>query len=142
MFADPDRVRDVESLEVRACEHVVLIRFDGSLYFGSAGYFQDKILERVSNAPDLKFLVIDAEGINHIDATGEEMLLHAVQGLKETGIETYFTRVKRQVSDSLERTGFTEEIGEDHFHRSLYRALSTVWELLDADEEEPIGHSL
>ena len=126
--------RDLESLDIHAsCEHVALIRFDGSLYFGSAGYFQDKILERVSNMTDLKFLVIDGEGINHIDATGEEMLLHTVQGLKETAIETYFTRIKQQVSDSLERTGFTNEIWEDHFHRSLYRALSTVWQRLEED---------
>jgi SulP family sulfate permease len=125
--------RDVDAMDIQPCEHVALIRFDGSLYFGSAGYFEDKILERVANMPDLKFLVIDAEGINHIDATGEEMLLHTVQGLKETGIETYFTRIKRQVSESLDRTGFTDEVGESHFHRSLYRALSAVWNRLEAD---------
>jgi SulP family sulfate permease len=125
--------RDVESLDFNSCEHIALVRFDGSLYFGSSGYFEDKILERATNMPHLKYLVVDAEGINHVDATGEEMLLRAVQGLKETGIETYFTRVKRQVSESLDRTGFTEEIGEDHFHRSLYRALSTVWERLQAN---------
>ena len=125
--------RDVAAMNIQPCEHLVLIRFDGSLYFGSAGYFEDKILERVANMPDLKFLVIDAEGINHIDATGEEMLLRTVQGLKETGIETYFTRIKRQVSESLDRTGFTDEVGESHFHRSLYRVLSTVWNRLEAD---------
>jgi SulP family sulfate permease len=125
--------RDIESFELSSCDHIALIRFDGSLYFGSAGYFEDKILERVSRMPELKFLVIDAEGINHIDATGEEMLVHAVEGLKETGIETYFTRMKKQVSESLDRTGFTEEIGEEHFHRSLYRALSAVWQRLDSE---------
>ncbi|MEE2752966.1 MAG: SulP family inorganic anion transporter [Candidatus Latescibacterota bacterium] len=125
--------RDVDAMDIQSCEHVVLIRFDGSLYFGSAGYFEDKILERVANMPDLKFLVIDAEGINHVDATGEKMLLHTVQGLKETGIETYSTRIKRQVSESLDRTGFTNEVGENHFHRSLYRVLSAVWNRLEAD---------
>ena len=125
--------RDAESFDLQTCAHIALIRFDGSLYFGSAGYFEDKILERVSKKPDLKYLVIDAEGINHIDATGEEMLIHVVQGLKEGGIDTYFTRIKAQVRVSLERTGFTKEVGEERFHRSLYRALSAVWDRLNSE---------
>jgi SulP family sulfate permease len=125
--------RDSESFGLQMCDHISLIRFDGSLYFGSAGTFEDKVLERVSNVPELKYLVIDAEGINHIDATGEEKLINVVRRLQETGIETYFTRMKRQVSESLDRTGFTEEIGAQHFHRSLYRALSAVWERLESD---------
>ncbi len=125
--------RDSKSFGLQTCDHISLIRFDGSLYFGSAGTFEDKVLERVSNVPELRYLVIDAEGINHIDATGEEMLINVVKRLQETGIETYFTRMKRQVSDSLDRTGFTEEIGAQHFHRSLYRALSAVWERLESD---------
>lgn len=127
--------RDAESFDLDTCDHISLIRFDGSLYFGSAGYFEDKVLERVSKQPGLKFLVVDCEGINHVDATGEEMLLHVVHGLKEAGIETYFTRIKAQVQASLDRTGFTEEVGEAYFHRSLYRALRTVWERLE--EEAP-----
>ena len=123
--------RDSESFGLQTCEHISLIRFDGSLYFGSAGYFEGKILERVSKMPELKYLVVDAEGINHIDATGEAMLVHVVHGLKEGGVETYFTRIKEQVRVSLDRTGFIEELGEEHFHRSLYRALSVVWEKLD-----------
>ena len=123
--------RDSESFGLQTCEHISLIRFDGSLYFGSAGYFEGKILERVSKMPELKYLVVDAEGINHIDATGEAMLVHMVHGLKEGDVETYFTRIKEQVRVSLDRTGFIEELGEEHFHRSLYRALSVVWEKLD-----------
>lgn len=125
--------RDAETFGLQTCDHIALIRFDGSLYFGSAGYFEDKVLERVSRKPDLKYLVIDAEGINHIDATGEEMLVHVVHGLKEAGIDTYFTRIKGQVRQSLERTGFIEEVGEERFHRSLYRALKEVWARVDAE---------
>ncbi len=125
--------RDAESHNLQSCDHISLIRFDGSLYFGSAGYFEDKILERVSKMPELKYLVVDAEGINHIDATGEEMLIHVVHGLEEAGVETYFTRIKQQVRASLDRTGFIEELGEEYFHRSLYRVLTAVWERLDAD---------
>jgi len=48
--------RDSESFDLQTCDHISLIRFDGSLYFGSAGTFEDKVLERVSNVPDLKYL--------------------------------------------------------------------------------------
>ena len=51
--------------------------------------------------PDLKYVIVDAEGINQLDATGEEMLAQLTERLSSTGIEVLFARVKQQIMDVL-----------------------------------------
>jgi len=67
-------LRDAEAQKLDTCDYFSVFRFDGPLYFANTGYFVDTILNKVAKKPDLKFVVIDAEGINEIDATGKEML--------------------------------------------------------------------
>jgi len=126
-------LRDAVTHGLMTCENISVIRFDGSLYFASAGYFEDKVLEKVSLYPELKYVVVDAEGINHIDATGEEMLLRVIQRLNDAGIEVLFANTKQQIQNALERTGLVAEIGEERFERTMDQALRTAWEALGND---------
>ena len=80
-----------------------MVRFDGSLYFANTSYFEDKIMERVALKPDLKFVIVVGDGINQVDATGEEMLAHLAERLHATGIEVLFTGLKKQVVDVFAR---------------------------------------
>ena len=127
-------LRDADAHGLETCDHVCMIRFDGSLYFGSAGYFEDKVLERAAEMRDLQFLIVDGEGINQVDATGEEKLVSVVRRLKDAGIETLFIRTKMQVLDALERTGSYEEIGESRFYPEPEQALKHVWNILNDSE--------
>ena len=120
-------LRDVHVNHLKTCEYISVIRFDGSLYFANTGYFEDKILEKIAIYPDLKFVIIDAEGINTIDATGEEMLLDLMQRLRESGIELLFARMKRQILDTLRCTGDMERLGEAHFFARVNNALDYAW---------------
>jgi len=117
---DPDgTLRDAEVQKLATCDNISVLRFDGSLYFANTGYFADTILDRVASKPDLKFVIIDAEGINGLDATGEEMLHDLARRLKTLGIELLFARAKRQVMEILKRTGFVESHGKEKFFRIL-----------------------
>ncbi|MDA0745318.1 MAG: SulP family inorganic anion transporter, partial [bacterium] len=120
-------LRDADVYDLESCGKIAVLRFDGSLYFGSAGYFEDKVLERVSQEPDLKCLVVDAEGINQIDITGEEMLLGVVRLLREAGVEVLFAHTKKQILDALDRTGFLEQLGSKRFFSSTNQALNHAW---------------
>lgn len=110
-------LRDAEVHGLQTCESISLIRFDGPLYFANTGYFEDVILERAANKPHLKYIIIDAEGINEIDATGEEMLHELSKRLKSAGIQIIFSRFKKQIMDILEKTGFVTYLGEENFTR-------------------------
>ena len=123
-------LRDADIHKLETCRNIALIRFDGSLYFANTGYFEDKVLERAALKPDLKYVIIDAEGINEIDATGEEMLHNLAERLSETGVELLIARAKKQVWDVLRRTGFIEKIGEDHMFALRTQAFNYAWDKL------------
>lgn len=123
-------LRDAEIYKLKKCEAISMIRFDGSLYFANTGYFEDKILERIAAKPDLKYVIVVGDGINQIDATGEEMLANLAERLSTSGIEMIFTGLKKQVVDVLQRTGFYDKLGPKHFFRSEDAALTYVWEQL------------
>jgi SulP family sulfate permease len=114
-------------------QQIAILRFDGRLYFGASSYFEDSVLETVARVPELRYLIVDAEGINQIDASGEQALRGVVERLRAIGIDVYFTRAKRQFTDALERTGAMEYIGRDHFFRWNQHALEHLWARLEPE---------
>jgi SulP family sulfate permease len=134
---DPDgTLRDAEVRKLETCRNISLIRFDGPLYFANTGYFEDKVLERVALKPDLKFVIIDAEGINEMDATGEEMLYNLVARLKEAGVELIIARAKKQLWDIFERTHLMEALGRDHVFALRTQAFNYAWARLGDNHAE------
>ena len=134
---DPDgTLRDSEVRNLQTCRNISLIRFDGPLYFANTGYFEDKVLERVALKPDLKFVIIDAEGINEIDATGEEMLNNLVGRLKASGIELIIARAKKQLWDTFERTELMDNLGSDHMFALRTQAFKYAWDRLGDNHAE------
>jgi len=128
-------LRDAESFGLRTCAEISMIRFDGSLYFANTTYFEDKIMERVALKPDLKFVIVVGEGINQVDATGDQVLSHLAERLRARGVEMLFTGLKQQVMDVFQRTGFYQRIGERHFFRTESAALEYVWNSLGNGHE-------
>ena len=121
-------LRDAKEHDLELCPHIAVIRFDMSLYFANTGYFEDTILEHVALHPEMRYIIIDAESINHIDATGEEMLHSLATALDEIGVEFLFARTKLQVLAVFIRTGFVQTLGEDHFHRTRTEAMQYAWD--------------
>lgn len=81
--------------------------------------------------PELRYLILDAGGINQIDATGVQTLRRVVRDLRDTGVDVYLTRVKHRVYQLLAATGL--EIGEDHFHDWNQHALEHLWNQMEPD---------
>lgn len=67
-------LRDVTVFPLLTSDKISVLRFDMSLYFANAGFFEHKVIEVLADHPDLEYLIIDAEGMNTLDATGEEVL--------------------------------------------------------------------
>lgn len=126
-------LRDITVFPLPTSENISVIRFDGSLYFANAGYFEDKILEVVAINPKLRYVIIDAAGINQMDATGEEVLHHLVERLEDHGIEFVVAGMKKQFMDVIRRTRLIEYMGEEHFFSNIQHALDYVWDKMGAD---------
>lgn len=120
-------LRDADAHGLALDQRIALIRFDGRLFFGVSAYFEDKVNEAVSRLPDLRYLVLDAGGINQIDASGDQTLRQVVERLRSGGIDIYFTRAKAQVTAALERSGTLDYIGRDHFFAWNQHALEHLW---------------
>ena len=128
-------LRDAEVFGLKTCEAISMVRFDGSLYFANTSYFEDKIQERIVLRPELKFIIVVGDGINQVDATGEEMLAHLAERLHATGIEVLFTGLKKQVVDVFVRTGFHAKLGAGAFFRTEEQALDYAWKKLGNQHE-------
>ena len=105
---------------------VIALRFDDSLYFANAHFFEEAVLEAVAAKPGVKFLLVAGSGINQIDASGEEVVRHLVEHLREGGVTVVFAGLKKQVLDVLKRTGLYEIVGERHFFANEDRALVAI----------------
>ena len=105
---------------------VVIIRFDGRLYFGSSRYFEDRILDVVAYLPELRFLIVDAGGINYIDATGINTIITLIDRLESVGIEMHFSRLKDQVQNAMERCGIFGENKNRRFFKWNQHALEFI----------------
>jgi SulP family sulfate permease len=119
-------------------KHVVAIRFDGSLYFANVAYFEDAVLEAVSNHPDAKYVLVVGDGINQLDASGEEVIHHLVDRLKGAGITLVFSGLKKQVLDVMRATGLLDAIGQDRVFATEDRAIATIYAQLGKDATDDL----
>ena len=90
---------------------IILIRFDGSLYFANVSYFEDMVLAAVAAKPDAKYVLVVGDGINQLDASGEEVLHHLAERLRTAGLTLMFSGLKRQVIEVMRRTGLYDLAG-------------------------------
>jgi SulP family sulfate permease len=124
-------LRDARMHNLRTSEHIVAVRFDGSLYFANVPYFEDTILNQVARAPNAKYILIVGEGINEIDGSGEEVIRHLVQRMQENGVTMVFSGLKMQVTRVMEKTGLYALIGAQHFFRTEDAALDAIYQWMN-----------
>lgn len=128
---------------VEECRHLSLIRFEGPLFFANASYLEDKISDMMLCKTTLKHVLIVANGINDIDASGEETLSLIVGRLRSAGIDISLSGVNETVMKVLVRTHLFNKIGADHIYPTLESALRQIHPPLHPDEEErkrcPLG---
>jgi SulP family sulfate permease len=121
-------LRDSKVHDLSTSEHIIAVRFDGSLYFANVPFFEEAILEAVANSPKAEYLLVVGAGINQLDASGEEVIRHLVERLRESGVTMMFSGLKKQVLDILQRTGLYATIGAQNLFRTEDMALEAIYE--------------
>ena len=107
-------------------ETIAALRFDAALFFANASFFEEAVLKLERDNPRLKYILVDAHGINMLDASAVEMLRSLLRHLRERGITLVFSGAKRQVLEVVERTGLMKEIGAANFFDSDGMALNAL----------------
>ena len=119
-------LRDAKVHNLPMSEKIVAVRFDGSLYFANVPYFEDAILAAAADYPKAKYILVVGDGINELDASGEEVIHHLVHRLHDNGIALVFSGLKKQVLEVMQRTDLYAYIGEQNFFRTEDLALETL----------------
>ena len=130
--------RDAERHRLKRCRHIAVIRYHGSIFFTNVKYLEEKIMERVEHLPHLKHILVVGNGINELDASGEEMLSLLVDRLRNSGYDISFSGLNDSVLDVMRRTYLYEKIGEDHLYRNATRAIDGIFEKAHKDSIEDV----
>lgn len=116
---------------------VAIWRFDASFYFANADFFRDQVdaLLASGEGEDVCALVLDASGINDLDASGEAMLQGIVKRFEDTGIILRMANVKGPVRHVMALGGLRDAIGEDNFFFSVHEAVLAAERCLSESED-------
>ena len=113
---------------LKECEYIAMVRFDGPLFFANSSYLEDKITEIMRRSEYLKHIIIVSNGINDIDASGEETLSLLVDRVRSAGVDVSLSGVNETVMSVMKRTHLWEKIGEDHLFPTMERAVQSIHE--------------
>lgn len=117
------------------CKYLSIIRFEGPLFFANASYLEDKISDLMLCKTTLRHILIVANGINDIDASGEETLSLLVGRLRSANIDVSFSGINDTVMKVLVRTHLFNKIGADHMYPTMEEGLRTIHPTLHTEEE-------
>lgn len=119
--------RNIERFpETQTVDGIRVVRIDAALSFVNAVNVKRLLLE---NADALEHepnaLVLDASGINDLDATGADMFHEVLTELEERGVALHLTDVKGPVRDVLRRAGLWDRLGRN-IHTSTNDAVTAI----------------
>lgn len=129
-------LHDAASHGLRECKYIDVVRFDGPLFFANASYLEEQITERRTSKKELRHIIIVSNGINDIDASGEESLSLVADRVRSAGIDISLSGVNGAVMRVLERTGLAEKIGTDHIYPTTEEAIDAIYEQIHTNKEE------
>ena len=119
-------LRDAAINNLPASDFVTAVRFDGRLYFANVSFFEDAILDAVAANPKAPYLLVVGNGINELDASGEEVMHHLVERLRGNGVTVVFSGLKKQVIDVMRATGLFDYISQQHIFATADMALAAI----------------
>lgn len=100
-------------------EHVMLFRFEGPLFFGTA----QKAVERASFATEnRKTVILDLSAVTLIDATGFQALSHLVHSIERDGHDVIICRPKAKTAWHMH----VFRAGEVHYAEDVENALKAA----------------
>lgn len=116
---------DPDSISLRVVpEHTLVYEISGPMFFAAA----DKIL-KISVKEDTKCLILRMRSVNAIDATAMHSLDQLYEGYEKKHIQIILSHVNAQPRRVMDKSGFTQKIGEENFCVHIDDALARAKEI-------------
>lgn len=105
---------------------IFAMRMDGELDFASATSFEEALVDHIAAHPRTRHVVLFAQPINRVDATGVETFVQLRAMLEEHGIHLHISGIKLPVERVLERAGALKPSALLHMYRVDADALEAL----------------
>lgn len=105
-----EHYRNVQRYDVELRPRILSLRIDESLMFANAQEVEQRVLDEVGQRPELQHVILMGSGINHIDASGVEVLEQLNRLLKEQGVLLHLSEIKGPVLDRLKLIDFPQHL--------------------------------
>ena len=136
-LSEDNVLKSAEDYRLQGCRHISVVRFDGALFFANASYLDEQVLKFRTEQPDLRYILLDARGINDMDASGEEALEMLCKRIRSAEMGFAMCGVKMQVLNVMERTGLIEEVGRQHMFPDSKTAVAALIERIHNGTDLP-----
>ena len=114
---------------------VVIIRFDGPLFFATASSLHMRVRELTRDVdPPVQAVILDMESSNIVDLEGSDALQEIAKELEELDIAFYLARVKVTIKQILLQDGVLDIILEERFHTSVESAVEAASQPVDKSD--------
>lgn len=130
-------LKSSEHFRLKGCNHISVVRFDGALFFANASYLDEQVAKFRTEHPDLLYILLDASGINDMDASGEEALAMIVDRLRAAKLGFAMSGVKGQVMAVMERTHLLDKIGRENLYSGTKSAVAAITQEVHAGGKLP-----
>jgi SulP family sulfate permease len=115
-----DVFRNIENYSgVETYPGLLILRFDGLLFFANAPNFRDRVKSLVADDPTVRMVLVDLESVSDIDTTALDMLEKLHGELVRSNVDLRFSRMNKDVREYLRKSGLEKLIGADHFYISV-----------------------
>ncbi len=127
---------NAEKRELPECPQILYIRPNMSIYFGNAQYVHDYIMDKIEErklkyGKALKFVLLDMEAVNYIDAAGSEMIIRLIKDVRAQGVELALANVGCDVYPLLESAGLDKVINTELVFDSKGQSIVELFKRLD-----------
>lgn len=117
--------------DVTGCPQLLVLRVDGSLFYGAIEHVRDRLLDLTGSPGQPRHLLLLGDGINLMDIAGAHLIEAEARRLAAAGGGLYLAALKAPVREMLERSGALEVLGPGRVFERKADALAAILPQLD-----------
>ena len=103
-LAGTGHFRNINRHDVVTFSNLLMLRIDESLFFGNSESVHRRVIQATQQYPEAHEVILIMSAVNHIDLTGQEMLISLNQELLNQNKHLNFSFIKGPVMDIIEHT--------------------------------------
>ncbi len=106
------------------CPSVIIIRFDGPVFFGSVDFITQEFRRLLQHRPEQKTAILILKGVGDVDHAGAEALIQEVIRRRAIGGDVFLVASYQPLLAQLDRLGLIAQLGADHLYPSKRLAIA------------------